>query len=186
MTKRIAICLCAACLAAGATKIVGTDAPPRKDGERRSMRVGHPSRLNTYERREIARSHRIVASRHIGEIAWPQLKRVTPRPRPPVASKPTLRMGDQGPSQPVPSNGVWERLAFCESGMRNLPYNGQYGGYFQFTADSWRRAGGTGLPGPDHSYEAQKAIAKSWLARTSPAQWPVCSRKAGLTMADAA
>jgi hypothetical protein len=35
------------------------------------------------------------------------------------------------------------------------------------------------------SPEQQIAVAKAWLAATSPAQWPVCSKKVGLTMGDA-
>ncbi len=75
--------------------------------------------------------------------------------------------------------GKWDALAQCESeGRWNLNTgNGYYGGV-QFSAATWRQAGGTGLP-HQHSRETQIAIAESWLAKTSWSQWPFCSRKLG-------
>lgn len=74
--------------------------------------------------------------------------------------------------------GVWARLAVCESGMRNL-HGPRYYGFHSWLVSTWHAAGGTGRP-DEHSYEQQVAVAKSWLARTSWRQWPACSRRLGL------
>ena len=91
--------------------------------------------------------------------------------------------------------GVWDRLADCESGDRDrhgnpIPGtarwntntgNGYFGG-LQFSADTWRRAGGTRFAPYAHqaTRTQQITIASAWLARTRWAQWPDCSRRLGL------
>ena len=77
-------------------------------------------------------------------------------------------------------NGVWDRLAQCESGgnWSINTGNGFYGG-LQFTASTWRAMGGTGLP-HQHSRETQIAIAKKLQARAGWGQWPACTSKLGL------
>lgn len=92
--------------------------------------------------------------------------------------KPALRQPTRLPSEPA-GDDVWARLRACESSDGRSSASGRYHGYFQFSMATWRQAGGTGHP-MDHSYEHQKAIAKSWLAKTSWAQWPSCSRQLGL------
>lgn len=82
----------------------------------------------------------------------------------------------------VPSGSVWDRLAQCESGGRWDLNVGTYDGGLQFHPKTWLAAGG-GKYAPyawQASREQQIAIAESWLARTSWAQWPACSRKLGL------
>ncbi len=75
--------------------------------------------------------------------------------------------------------GRWDALAQCESGGNWAANtgNGYFGG-IQFSETTWKQAGGTGLP-HQNSRETQIAIAESWLAKTSWAQWPTCSRKLG-------
>lgn len=88
------------------------------------------------------------------------------------------------PSAPsAPSGSVWDRLAACESGGNWHTNTGNgYSGGLQFTASTWRAAGGTKYAPSAHqaSREQQIAVAQAWLARTSWSQWPACSRKLGL------
>lgn len=113
------------------------------------------------------------------------------------ASRRTEERASRAPAAPAPGSNYerFLRLADCETGdryrdaagkLRFVPGsarwdantgNGYYGG-LQFLADTWRRAGGTGLP-HQHSRDTQIAIAESWLARTSWSQWPACSRALG-------
>lgn len=101
------------------------------------------------------------------------VKELNPLPTPRPVVRPAPR------SAVTPSGDVWDRLRRCESADGRTSRNGLYHGYFQFRLDTWRNAGGTGHP-MDHSYEHQKKVAQAWLARTSWAQWPACSRALGL------
>ena len=82
----------------------------------------------------------------------------------------------------APSN-VWDRVAACESGgnWKIATGNGYYGG-LQFSASSWRAAGGTRYASMPHkaSKSQQIAAAKNLLRMQGPGAWPVCSKKAGL------
>lgn len=78
---------------------------------------------------------------------------------------------------------VWDALQACEcpQGWHCNTGNGYYGG-LQFSAATWRQAGGTQYAAYAHqaTREQQIAVAEAWLARTSWAQWPHCSRVLGL------
>lgn len=84
--------------------------------------------------------------------------------------------------------GVWDSLAACESGGRWHLTEGGHEGGLQFLHSTWVAAGGRRFA--EHAYDAtreqQIEIAKGWLARTSPNQWPECGPRVGLTMAAAA
>ena len=86
----------------------------------------------------------------------------------------------------APSN-VWDRVAACESGgnWKISTGNGYYGG-LQFSASSWRAAGGTKYASlPHHATKGQQiATAQTLLRMQGPGAWPTCSRKAGLTRAN--
>lgn len=89
----------------------------------------------------------------------------------------------QAASAPRGSNYArFEALAQCESnGNWSINTgNGYYGG-LQFLASTWRAAGGTKYASLPHqaTKDQQIAVAEAWLARTSWAQWPACSRKLG-------
>lgn len=77
----------------------------------------------------------------------------------------------------------WLALATCESG-RDWDYNGPSGfdGGFQFTPSTWTAAR-QGITGYTYAWQApayiQYLVARSWLARTSWLQWPVCSAQIG-------
>ena len=84
---------------------------------------------------------------------------------------------DSGSTTP---KGVWDRLAECESGQQwdiNTG-NGYYGG-LQFTAQTWRAYGGSGMA-HNASREEQIRIAEKVLADVGWRAWPACSRKLGL------
>lgn len=77
-------------------------------------------------------------------------------------------------------NGVWERLAQCESN-RDWDINtgnGFYGG-LQFTLSSWRAVGGTGYP---HHASKQEQInrAEKLKAIQGWGAWPACTAELGL------
>lgn len=77
---------------------------------------------------------------------------------------------------PVVSGDTFDRLAQCESGMRQdaVGGGGRYFSYFQWSLSTWRAAGGTGDP-RNVDYGTQKALAMRWAERSNPyQQWPVC------------
>ncbi|MGW7525002.1 transglycosylase family protein [Streptomyces sp. NPDC054783] len=79
-------------------------------------------------------------------------------------------------------NGVWDRIAQCESGgnWHINTGNGYYGG-LQFSAGTWRAYGGTAYaPTADQaSREAQIAVATKVQQAQGWGAWPVCSGRAG-------
>ncbi|MFF6957407.1 transglycosylase family protein [Streptomyces sp. NPDC008317] len=79
-------------------------------------------------------------------------------------------------------NGVWDRIAQCESGgnWHINTHNGYYGG-LQFAPGTWRSYGGTAYaPTADlASREQQIAIATKLQRASGWGAWPVCSRRAG-------
>lgn len=98
-----------------------------------------------------------------------------------TTTKPKKKPAPPAPKKPVADNppsgdGVWERLAKCESGMRN-DQGAPYYGYFQFSAQTWNRIGGSGLPS-DHPYEVQLEFAKKLQERSGWGQWPHCGKVA--------
>ena len=66
----------------------------------------------------------------------------------------------------------------CESGNTNDP-GAPYYGYWQFSAETWRSMGQTGLP-HEFSRAHQLVVAKRLHALRGWAPWPTCSRKLGL------
>lgn len=98
------------------------------------------------------------------------------------AKRATVRVSRPA-TAPVASDGVWDRLAACESGGNWQTNTGNgYSGGLQFLPSTWRAAGGTRYAPLPHqaTREQQIAVAKSWLAKTSWSQWPACSRRLGL------
>lgn len=85
------------------------------------------------------------------------------------------------------SDTVWDRVAMCESsGNWSINTgNGFYGG-LQFTFQTWK-----GFGGQKYAYTADRAtkgqqieIAQEVLKVQGPGAWPVCSQRAGLTVAN--
>ena len=78
-------------------------------------------------------------------------------------------------------NGVWDRLAQCETGQRwNTDSVPGYSGGLGFAHSSWTSYGGSGSRAAGHSREEQIAVAKRILADVGWGAWPACSRKLGL------
>ncbi|WP_317442519.1 transglycosylase family protein [Streptomyces collinus] len=79
-------------------------------------------------------------------------------------------------------NGVWDRIARCESGgnWHINTGNGYYGG-LQFSAGTWRAYGGSAYaPTADQaSRGAQIAVATKVQQAQGWGAWPVCSGRAG-------
>ncbi|KGN36611.1 transglycosylase family protein [Knoellia subterranea] len=82
---------------------------------------------------------------------------------------------------------VWDRVAACESGgnWSINTGNGYYGG-LQFSFNTWKAFGGQ-----QYAYTANRAtkwqqilIAQEVLKVQGPGAWPVCSVRAGLTVAN--
>lgn len=86
-----------------------------------------------------------------------------------------------------PANGVWQRVAFCESRGEWSDTAGGYEGGLQFLNSTWLANGG-GEFAP-HAYDATEAeqivVARRTLRSGGVRSWPVCGPRAGLTMADA-
>jgi resuscitation-promoting factor RpfA len=79
-------------------------------------------------------------------------------------------------------NGVWDRIAQCESGgnWHINTGNGYYGG-LQFSASTWRAYGGTAYASTadQASRSAQIAVATKVQQAQGWGAWPVCSGRAG-------
>jgi hypothetical protein len=74
---------------------------------------------------------------------------------------------------------TWDALAQCESGGRWDYSAGPYYGGLQFSAETWRAVGGTGMP-YEHSRETQIHFGQILQARSGWGQWPHCSSELGL------
>ncbi|HYN29006.1 MAG TPA: transglycosylase family protein [Dermatophilaceae bacterium] len=85
------------------------------------------------------------------------------------------------------SETVWDRVARCESGgnWSIRTGNGYYGG-LQFSYTTWKAFGGQAYATTaDRASKSQQiTIAKKVLKVQGPGAWPVCSRRAGLTVAN--
>jgi resuscitation-promoting factor RpfB len=131
-------------------------------GETKVVRLGKPGVRNvTYT--FVYADGRLTA-RHVKK------QDVLKKPRPKV-----VRVGTKVP------DGVWDRLAGCESGgnWHINTGNGYYGG-LQFSLGTWHSYGGTGLPS-QHSRETQIAIAtKLRDASGGYGAWPACAARLGL------
>ena len=131
-------------------------------GETKVVRLGRPGIRNVtylfvFENGKL--THKRVKSQDV-------LK----KPRPKV-----VRVGTKIP------DGVWDRLAQCESGgnWHINTGNGYYGG-LQFSLGTWHAYGGTGLPS-QHSRETQIAVAtKLRNASGGYGAWPGCAARLGL------
>lgn len=115
------------------------------------------------------------------------VKRAEPAPKPQPQPKPTAKQPAPTPAKKQvsaavtqPTNGVWDRLAQCESGGNWAinTGNGYYGG-LQFSLSSWRAVGGTGYP-----HQASKAEQINRAEKLQAIQgwgaWPACTAKLGI------
>ncbi|MGJ9421272.1 ubiquitin-like domain-containing protein [Aeromicrobium sp. CF3.5] len=105
-----------------------------------------------------------------------------------VVSKPVTQVEKHGtkappapePAQAVSLDGVWGKLAQCESGGNPRANNaGLYFGLYQFSPQTWAAVGGSGSPA-DASPAEQTQRAKTLQAQSGWGQWPACAAKLGL------
>lgn len=96
-----------------------------------------------------------------------------------------IEQGTKSIAPAVPTDSIWDQLAFCESGGRwdiNTG-NGYYGG-LQFSAPTWNTASkavGLDIPYAHLATREEQIMAATWLqAKSGWGQWPACSRKLGL------
>lgn len=100
-----------------------------------------------------------------------------------VVREPVTRVVEVGTRAPAPAedDGVWYRLARCESGGR-WSYDGAYDGGLQFHPDTWRRWKPSGYPA--YAWQATAAQQITVGKRLHRARgwhpWPSCARKLGL------
>ncbi len=103
-------------------------------------------------------------------------------PRRATAPRATTRVRTPAPAPAatVPSGGVWDSLAQCESGgnWSISTGNGYYGG-LQFSLSSWRAVGGQGYPHQASKAE-QIARAQALQAIQGWGAWPACTAKLGI------
>ncbi|MDX3261928.1 transglycosylase family protein [Streptomyces sp. MI02-2A] len=107
----------------------------------------------------------------------------------------TVTAGSAGMAIPLIGAGVthaadmdtWNKVAACEStGNWSINTgNGYYGG-LQFTQSTWEAYGGTAYARRADlaTRDQQIAVAEKVLKGQGPGAWPVCSVRAGLTLAD--
>lgn len=99
-----------------------------------------------------------------------------------VAALAPLAVLAAGGEASAADNGVWDRIAQCESGgnWHINTGNGYYGG-LQFAPGTWRSYGGTKYaPTADRAgREQQIAIATKLQHASGWGAWPVCARRAG-------
>jgi LysM repeat protein len=96
------------------------------------------------------------------------------------AVKPTRQAKQARPAAASSGGGAWDQLANCEAGgnWSTNTGNGYYGG-LQFSASSWRAAGGSGLP---HQASKAEQIARAEVLKSKQGwgAWPACTSKMGL------
>lgn len=148
--------------------------------------------------RENIRVERVVATPIVTRSPSPRPVAKAP-PSPPRRSDATRRVARHDDVGGIPF--VWMEVADCESGdgphafgppfHPNWAYEGpQYTGGVDFTYGTWNNAwahaialhlvSGPALDAGKHDARTQVKVAQAWLAITSWAQWPACSRAIGL------
>jgi LysM repeat protein len=86
----------------------------------------------------------------------------------------------RGSGSSAAGNGVWDKLARCESGGNwGINTGNGYSGGLQFNAGTWRANGGSGSA-HNASRSEQIRVAKRVQQRQGWGAWPACSRKLGL------
>lgn len=129
---------------------------------------------------ELTSLHRVVLVDGVEESRRLLNEEVTRAPVAAVVQQGT-RQRPAASGGTVSLDGVWDRLAKCESGgnPRAVSSSGTYHGLFQFSVATWRSVGGSGLPS-EASPAEQLQRAQALQARSGWGQWPACARKLGL------
>lgn len=141
-------------------------------GQSRTVTAGVPGELTSL--------HRVVLVDGVEESRRVLSEQVTRDPVTAVVAQGT-RARPAASGGTVSLDGVWDRLAKCESGgnPRAVSASGTYHGLFQFSVSTWRSVGGSGLPS-EASPAEQLQRAQALQARSGWGQWPACAKKLGL------
>jgi LysM repeat protein len=144
-----------------------------------NTQIGDPDVIHPGENVRVPYPEEQIASRPLPADA-PAPVAAGPAMAAPSARASSAKRPVATPQISVASAGVWDSLAQCEAGGNwNINTgNGYYGG-LQFTASSWKAAGGSGLP---HQASREEQIARGEVlkARQGWGAWPACSAKLGL------
>ena len=127
---------------------------------------------------------RIVYQDWYAWVSSDYLSETKPEPPPPPEPPPAPEPEPQPTADPEPvyvAEGVWDRLAECESGgnWSINTGNGYYGG-LQFSLGTWEAYGGSGMPHENSREEQIRIATKVRDARGGYGDWPACSAKLGL------
>lgn len=135
-----------------------------------NKQIKDPDIIYPGDKLRIPEKNEKLAKRPLGNEAPVQTSGSTTAAKPAPKQPPTYSGG----------NGVWDRLASCESGgnWSINTGNGYYGG-LQFSASSWRAVGGSGLP---HQASKAEQIERAQMlqARQGWGAWPACTAKLGI------
>lgn len=95
----------------------------------------------------------------------------------PVAEQATVGTKERPANSPTADGLNWAALAQCESGGRPtvVSSNGLYHGLYQFSVQTWRSVGGSGLPS-EASPDEQTYRAQLLYNKAGRGQWPHCGR----------
>jgi hypothetical protein len=101
-----------------------------------------------------------------------------PKPEPAPAPKPAPA------PEPAPEDGVWDRLAQCESsGNWAIDTGNGYSGGLQFDSSTWQAYGGTEYAPSAHQATREQQISVATRVRDDRGgygSWPACAAKLGL------
>ena len=104
-----------------------------------------------------------------------------------IATSATIVTGVSLGASAQAAGSAWDSIAACESGGNWAinTGNGYYGG-LQFSSSTWKAYGGTRYAATANqaSKSAQIATAQRVLAAQGPGAWPVCSQRAGVSLAN--
>ncbi len=143
---------------------------------RRSLPRPAPAPERTAREREV----RYVAPSHAHAPEPAKSAPAATRPSSSSSSSLSSTSSSSSSSSSSSVDGVWSRLAACESGgnWSTNTGNGYYGG-LQFSLSTWRNLGGSGYP-HEASAATQIAMGEKLRASSGWGAWPSCSAKLGL------
>lgn len=148
-------------------------------GEKKVATAGvDGSKTVTYDDvfRDGVRASHDVAGEVVDVAPVEEVVQVGTKARPVAAAAPAASSGGSASGR---SSGLnWGALAQCESGGNPsiVSASGKYHGLYQFSVQTWRAVGGSGLPSQASASE-QTLRAQMLYDRSGAGQWPVCGKK---------
>lgn len=155
-------------------RVTNPDAVARQQEQTGGLVARIISCVENHQDRLVDRSVPLTAGCPEETLPAPQAP-VQPSPMTTTTAPPRTQStaASRGSSRTEPD---WAALRQCESGgdYTTNTGNGYYGAY-QFSIDTWRSVGGSGLPS-DAPPNEQDARAEVLYARSGAGQWPSCGR----------